>query len=441
MNMTKAEVIKKLDAAIKLLQYIISHARYDRVDISQVLSTISPLESVFASNLLFQEVLPVLKCGNVSVPEAKELVTQLNKLKQDTEVERILVIGNGFDLAHNLPTRYDQFLGFCDTIHGKNDEASIYCREIAKLIYPNVWYDYFHDIIKHRLSESRTWIDFESEIADQVKQTEEYIKGLEKHWKSYAIDSSLHKPSLLSKSMPDGMPNEQQIENFISLMYSDLNRITRALEIYLAVFVQRIPVLNRVQDLLPYHYDYILSFNYTNTFDTFYSAQRFSDSVICYVHGKADKSHNTSNCNLVLGIDEYLDKGQKDKQLAFLQFKKYFQRIYKNTDKRYIQWLEVIPSGRRYEVHFFGHSLDVTDKDILRKLILHSNVQTKVFYYRKDKDDKSELSKKLHNLVKVIGSDELIERTSGGSKNTIEFIPQIIPPKQTPENSSVSSEE
>lgn len=26
----------------------------------------------------------------------------------------ILIIGNGFDLAHGLPTKYDNFLDFCD---------------------------------------------------------------------------------------------------------------------------------------------------------------------------------------------------------------------------------------------------------------------------------------------------------------------------------------
>ena len=28
----------------------------------------------------------------------------------------ILIIGNGFDLAHGLPTRYDNFLDFCEIV-------------------------------------------------------------------------------------------------------------------------------------------------------------------------------------------------------------------------------------------------------------------------------------------------------------------------------------
>ena len=69
----------------------------------------------------------------------------------------------------------------------------------------------------------------------------------------------------------------------------------------------------------------------------------------------------------------------------------------------------------KHNLYIFGHSLDVTDKDILRLLILNDNVKTTIFY-----PDKKELGKKIANLVKVIGQDELIRRTGGRTK-TIEF--------------------
>lgn len=66
-------------------------------------------------------------------------------------------------------------------------------------------------------------------------------------------------------------------------------------------------------------------------------------------------------------------------------------------------------------MYIFGHSLDATDKDVLRDLILNDNVYTTIFY-----PNKEELGRKIANLVKVIGQDELIRRT-GGSTKTIEF--------------------
>lgn len=68
-----------------------------------------------------------------------------------------------------------------------------------------------------------------------------------------------------------------------------------------------------------------------------------------------------------------------------------------------------------YNLFFFGHSLDITDRDILRDLILNDNVHTTIFYYNKEV-----MGQQIANLVKVIGEDQLIRRT-GGSTKTIEF--------------------
>ena len=57
----------------------------------------------------------------------------------------------------------------------------------------------------------------------------------------------------------------------------------------------------------------------------------------------------------------------------------------------------------------------MTDKEVLRELILHDTVATVIFYYSKD-----DFGTKIANLVKVIGQDELIRRTGGNTK-TISF--------------------
>ena len=72
----------------------------------------------------------------------------------------------------------------------------------------------------------------------------------------------------------------------------------------------------------------------------------------------------------------------------------------------------------KHHVYIFGHSLDVTDKDILRDLILNDNVHTTIFYH-----DKDTMGQQIANLVKVIGQKELIRR-AGGKDKLIEFKPQ-----------------
>lgn len=172
--------------------------------------------------------------------------------------------------------------------------------------------------------------------------------------------------------------------------------------------------------------DHVLSFNYSDTYKRVYGNEKKMEYN--YIHGEADINKNILTSNLVLGIDEYLDDDRKDKELEFLTFKKFYQRIYKSTENNYLNWMAEIRKDKSYRIHnlyIFGHSLDVTDKDILKMFICNDNVQTKIFYYRENEDDKRVLGKLIKNLILMMGQDELIRRT-GGVNKTIEFIPQTI---------------
>ena len=123
--------------------------------------------------------------------------------------------------------------------------------------------------------------------------------------------------------------------------------------------------------------------------------------------------------NMVLGIEEYLDEEDRNKKLDFIQFKKYFQRIYKKTGCRYEHWIEDIekshiPMGNRElqnytdNIYIYGHSLDITDKDVLKELILLEKTQISIYY--RDEDD---FAQKISNLVKLVGQGYLIDKVYG----------------------------
>lgn len=159
-------------------------------------------------------------------------------------------------------------------------------------------------------------------------------------------------------------------------------------------------------------------------------------NVFIYIEGQT--WINIKNCNLVLGIDADLSDPKEQIQLESLTFKKFYRRIYKATDNDYQKWLVIFEGNqpithkekceedyKNHTLYIFGHSLDVTDKDILKMFICNDSVKTKIFYYRKDEDDKTELGKLIKYLVKLIGPEELVRRTADPYK-TIEFIPQSI---------------
>lgn len=424
----------------------------------------------------------------------------------------ILLIGNGFDLAHQLPTSYKDFLRFCEKVkliysyegscreyHRQHmagwdfdediknsllrtfetrsrdrfiDADGTYLAEYTTpnsnlndmytLLHNNTWVDYFS---KCSSLVGENWIDFELEISKVIQSLDAAKFQVDCGGCSTNIESSEHTMLKAISQVSQGrfqniFKDADAICRFASFLYTELERLTRALEIYISGFINTKKISQKNPDIEKINPDYILSFNYSNTYERVYGTGK--NIVYNYIHGKAEIKRDLECCDLVLGIDEYLADERKDMELDFLPFKKYYQRIYKSADNTYLEWVDRIkeeddehqriieatyqrnidlssesPFQKRvytgslslhYPTHIlyiFGHSLDVTDKDVLKKLICSENVMTKIFYHREYENDKRALARLIKNLVKIIGQDELIRKT-GGRNRTIEFIPQTI---------------
>jgi hypothetical protein len=158
---------------------------------------------------------------------------------------------------------------------------------------------------------------------------------------------------------------------------------------------QDISNLTKTKDIsdIDYKITHVLSFNYTDTFRQLYSD--IDDDKIDFIHGSLNKN------NLVLGINETLTEDTANKIVDTVYFKKYFQRIYKKTDYKYIDWLDHVNFDT---VYIHGHSLDESDKEILEKIInsvLKKDTSTvKIFYY-----DEKHYRQEVTNLIKVLGKD------------------------------------
>lgn len=184
-------------------------------------------------------------------------------------------------------------------------------------------------------------------------------------------------------------------------MTGDLNNLIRCLEIYLEEYVGSIDINLRSPDIDELKADYLLSFNYTDTYKRLYE----KNIECCYIHGRTRIDSGDDN-NMVLGIDDYLTGDERFTNTEFIEFKKYYQRIYKKTDCSYVNWLEDIDKTPRqdiiYNVYIFGHSLSMTDKDILTKFIENPRTRITVFYH-----SKPQFHEQIINLVHMLGPDKL----------------------------------
>lgn len=311
----------------------------------------------------------------------------------------------------------------------KINSPKIY-KELENLVSQNYWLDYFDELyIKMKNEYKEDWIDFENEISRVVQWLEYAKKVLDDQFQKGADTAKIS--GLLWKKIKAVFRTDElavsfrpnDMKNMVKKLVDDLNKMTRCLEIYLSTYVDcsNCKKICTIENLKP---GYVLSFNYTDTYKKLYDQEEHSGIKYDFIHGKADIKNSIDSCNLVLGINEYLSGDEMNKNVDFIQFKKFYQRIYKGTGCNYTDWINdrrtisaMFPKYPPKELNIFiyGHSLDVTDSDILRKLIMQEYSRTTIFYHNKET-----MGKQIPNLVKIIGEEELIKRTDGNNR-TISF--------------------
>ena len=426
--------------------------------------------------------------------------------------KKILIIGNGFDLAHGLPTRYSDFLEFAKRLMyiytclrnvteeefykdnigswGKKeftDTASDLLKEKLVVIFrnrkpndinssnnlltyipdvhvnerldlfheyliDNIWYNYILDLYISNQIKGENWIDFESEIAFIIKTIDnahdslsQVLDDIERNRLDPAIidketkEKMLHFKRSCSACLHDSVGNilnRNTVRDIRTKLYDDLEKLILAFEIYLTDIVEDIPISIHIPAIEAINPDYVISFNYTKTYEKHY-IKKNQQTKVCYIHGVCDKNRKPENNNMVLGIDEYLPEEKRTEQVDFCIFKKFVQRIRKHNDVSYASWYEEVENARTpmrlgtgsvthskisnniSDIFVFGHSLNVTDKDILIKFLVSG--KTRIHVFTRDKASEGEL---IANLIRIT-DEETIIRKSTVNPPMVEFVPMI----------------
>lgn len=356
---------------------------------------------------------------------------------------KILVLGNGFDIDHNLPTSYMDFLNFCNAVLDMDDPESPHLQKLKaaqkgyieklktvekertffiSLIEKNHLLHYFNSRIA---KQGNNWIDFECEIRGIVGEFRSIETALkESSQYHYRVDRDHKVHQILHDLDLAGTDADQWNEIRLNAVHVDfsvsLDRFSRALEYYIAAFVNETAIDGVCPDIIDFDATQVLTFNYSNTYERVYGGVRWNESVD-HIHGIAVKAVE-NEANIILGITTKEDGAES----SFVEVEKYYQRITKRTGHEYKKWLQSRNGiDEKIEVMFFGHSLDATDSDVIRDLICNEKADVQIFYY-----NESAYKSIVANLISIIGKEELIRKVSG-KEPVIRFIKQSAHTKGT----------
>lgn len=367
--------------------------------------------------------------------------------------DNVLIIGNGFDLYHRLPTRYTDFLKFKEYWHVFNklykkqgsttnlfdvrltENGELLCEtmedfaekgtyEQEKIDYlnvnleKNIWINYF---LKYPISEYG-WVDFENEIKNALVAFDRFIFGTLKkreadrpplhsgNRKTYSkllmfIDDNTRILEKLATSVCSRSKLTEEVfndawANLIKKMSEELENLERCLELYLELFVSRIKMDTYSNQIANLNYKYVLNFNYT---DTHIKNPNYKDNkIVHYVHGQIKKK------NIILGIgkDEINDK-------KCVEFEKWYQRINNNTGETYNEWIPkqlTALEDTPIKVYIMGHSLAINDKEILGDFF-ESDLVCEITIFYREGDKPNDLIKNLNILY---GTDFIIDNKKSG---------------------------
>lgn len=350
-------------------------------------------------------------------------------------MKRILLVGNGFDLAHGLLTKYEHFLYlmknwddiylayvqelkkrekdylkencnedyvqqdfFTDFYEFPEETIKKYIKDVFKMsrnrleklgeiIEKNSWARYFCQCE----AEIDQWIDFEREIYPVLDMFEFIFKA------GYELDENNLVGYIYISREKVNSKMFSLCQQWNKYLYCDRDRIWIKKDFSSCNYgILKKRILNSLKeefDEFIYAFEiYLQEFVNKRELNEINQIKQINaDFIISFnytlteqiymndktkshhIHGNIREESSDDKNNMVLGVNE-----RNEQSIDFIYFVKYFQRIQKHVGTLYKRTLQDyndkrnIAMSEEYEVHIYGHSLDETDEDIL-KLVIGKN--------------------------------------------------------------------
>lgn len=403
-------------------------------------------------------------------------------------MNRLVIIGNGFDLAHGLPTSYRDFIddywrGIKDSNY--NDEfisfdfntkvefeniKNIDCiskqfialDEKVKFSEAEIYHEYgnnfltgkyprahilnykngFFRLINQKAIEN--WVDIENEYYRELKRI--VVSKPE----NSLVDNNEFEISRKEKIVR--LNNEfEQVKNLLERYLKEkveeqydfrMHRNNIFIDLLLPEFINRFDE-NRylkefklgdhlyVREFLEkfgeknHLITYFLSFNYTKVVEQYYNIFAFSKQIN-YIHGKLNTSVNKVN----FGFGDEMDDDYKlIENIDDNEYLKNFKSFQYLQNSNYKSLLDFVESDKKFQVYIIGHSCGLSDRTMLNTIFEHPNcISIKVFYHQRE-DGSDNYTEIIQNISRHFNKKKLM-REKIVNKTLCQPLPQIQLPRK-----------
>ncbi len=310
-------------------------------------------------------------------------------------MRRVVIIGNGFDIAHGIKTSYYDFIQYLilESINGsKSIRKELF--DAGYLYSENSTYEYiknnFGDIATEKEYNLSNKIFFKNKLLLKIM-----LRFFEANW--FDIETLYYEE--LCQCLNSSKYNGDLLEE----TNSDFATITKFLEKYLNSRFENkeINLIPEIKEILKSGNPeslYLINFNYTPIARMYLDIlNEIEDKSIVHINGELYSEENP----LIFGYGDstdskYLEILSKNNN-SFLENLK--QHKYKNWDS-YDNIFEYLDKGN-FEIFSIGHSLGLSDKTLLKEIFEHVNLNKIQLFHHKNKKGLENLRNNLSRIINL----------------------------------------
>lgn len=296
-------------------------------------------------------------------------------------INNLVVIGNGFDLAHGLKTSYNHFLEYLVNTHCEDRGRCCDLFNLPKSItsYENLKSEIFADGLSGQLEEDKYyWMRYDFHYDTNPYRGEDSLVFKNPLISALFVSFSLNNWCDIEAKYFELLTTQDEESVYYNrpqLLNKHFEILKRYLEEYLGIEEQKAKALESYRSFfrkINNSNTLIVNFNYTHIIEDLYNAET-SKCKLIHIHGEIDNVDNPIIFGYASLHEEARELLNKMKHEYMRNIKKH---LYKRTDNEYklTQYLE---DHNTIHVSILGHSCGISDNLILNQILNHDKIDEK----------------------------------------------------------------